>query len=199
MVPRINTWRKTMKKSHIVALLLPFLLISCATLPPDRYNAQKGAVIGAGTGALIGQAIGGNTEGTLIGLAAGTILGALVGNAMDQEYEAAREAARQNRPVIYYDRSGRAVEAIPEGAYEQNCQRIRKRTWENGALIKETVEEVCGPPPPVVRYYPAPPPPPDYYYGWGGWYAPRFSFHLGRSYYHKHHRHRHRHHRWHHW
>jgi uncharacterized protein YcfJ len=78
----------------IITLALSILLVSCATVPPDRYNTQKGAAIGAGAGALLGQAIGRNTEGTLIGLAAGTILGALVGNAVDQDYQAARDAVR---------------------------------------------------------------------------------------------------------
>lgn len=143
-------------RAYILLLILPFFLISCATIPPDRYNTQKGAAIGAGAGALMGQAIGRNTEGTLIGLAAGTILGALVGNAVDQDYQAARDAAQYNKPVILYDKSGHAVEAIPEGGSDNpNCQRIRKRVWEDGKLIKETVEETCAPP--VVNYYPAPP------------------------------------------
>ncbi len=172
-------------------MTLSCLLASCAHYPPDRYNTQSGAAVGAGMGALIGQAIGGNTEGTLIGLAAGTILGALVGNAADQDYQAARDAAQYGKPVIYYDKSGHAVEAVPEETTDPNCQKVRKRVWENGNLVKETVEEVCYPPPPVVRYYPAPPPPPAYYYGWWGWpVVPNFSFYYGRPYGHGHYRHR---------
>jgi hypothetical protein len=68
------------------------------------------------------------------------------------------------KPLIYYDKSGHAVEAIPEEAIDPNCQRVRKRTWEDGKLVKETVEEICGSPAPAVRYYPPPPPPPVYYY-----------------------------------
>lgn len=178
-----------MKKYHVIILflLLSSLLVSCATVPYDRFNTQKGAAIGAGVGALIGQAIGGNTEGTLIGLAAGTILGALVGNAADQEYQAVRDASQYGKPVIYYDNSGHAIEAIPEGANYPNCRKVRKRIWENGKLIKETVEEICDPPVLVARYYPAPPPPPAYYYGWWGLpVIPRFSFYFWRPYYHGH-------------
>jgi hypothetical protein len=139
-------------------------------------------------GALIGQAIGGNTQSTIIGLTAGTIIGALVGNAIDQDYQAARDAVRYSKPVIYYDKNGRAVEAIPERSNDPNCQQIRKRVWENGKLIKETVEEICSSPVPAVQYYPAPPPP-VYYYGWWGWpVVPQFSFYFGQSYYHGHHR-----------
>lgn len=180
-----------MKKYHLVilSLILSFLLVSCAHYPPDRYNTQKGAATGAGIGALIGQAIGGNTESTLIGLAAGTILGALVGNAVDQDYQAARDAAQYGKPVIYYDKSGRAVEAIPEETTDPNCQKVRKRIWENGKLVKETVEETCYPPEPVVRCCPAPQP--AYYYGWWGWpVIPNLSFYFGRSHHHGYYQHR---------
>lgn len=149
-----------MKKYHLIILFLSLssLLVSCAAVPYDRYNTQTGAAIGAGVGALIGQAIGGNTEGTLMGLAAGTILGALVGNAVDQDYQAMREAAQSGKPVIYYDKDGHAVEAIPEEIDDPKCIKVRKRIWENGKLIKETVEEICGPSHPVARYYPPPTP-----------------------------------------
>jgi hypothetical protein len=174
-----------MKKYQVAVLVLAlsFLLASCAYYPPGRYNTQVGAAVGAGTGALLGQAIGGNTESTLIGLAAGTMIGALVGNAVDQQDQAARDAAAYGKPVIYYDESGRAVEAIPEGSSDPNCQKVRKRVWENGKLVKETVEETCSTPPVARYYYPAPPPPPPpaYYYGWWAW--PRFSFYFGRPYY----------------
>ena len=185
----------------IIIVTLFCLLASCVHYPPDRYNTQMGAAVGAGAGALIGQAIGGNTESTLIGLAAGTILGALVGNSVDQDYQAARDAAYYGKPVIYYDKNGQAVEAIPEEALDPNCRKVRKRIWENGKLVKETVEEVCDPAAPIVRYYYPPPPPPAYYPRWWGWpYVPSFSFYFGRPHHHGyHHRHHHRHHRgWHH-
>ena len=192
-----------MKKYHLVilTLTLSFLFVSCAHYPPDRYNTQEGAAVGAGMGALIGQAIGGNTESTLIGLAAGTILGALVGNAVDQDYQAAKDAAQYGKPVIYYDKSGHAVEAIPGETNDPNCQKVRKRIWEDGKLVKETVEEVCSSPAPVVRYYPSPLPPPAYYYEWWGWpVVPSFSFYFERPHYHGYYRHRpyRRHHGWHH-
>ncbi len=174
----------------IITLILSFVFVSCAPYPPDRYNTQAGAVTGAGMGALVGQAIGGNTHSTLAGLAAGTIIGILVGNAMDQNYQAARDAALYNKTILYYDKNGQAVEAIPEGSVGATCRNVRKRVWKNGKMIDETIEEICSSPPPVVRYY-APPPPPAYYYGWWGWpFVPYFSFYLGGSYhggYHRHH------------
>ena len=170
-----------MKNYQIIITIMSFFLVSCATIPPDRYNTQKGAAIGVGAGALLGQAIGGDTESTLIGMAAGTIIGALVGDAVDQDYQAARDAARYGKPVIYYDKSGQAVEAIPETTEDPNCRKVRKRIWENGELVKETVEEICVSSVPIVRYYTVPPPPPTYYYGWWGWpVVPRFSFYYGK-------------------
>lgn len=132
------------KRMGIITLMLVVVISSCATVPKDRYNTQKGAAIGAGAGALIGQAIGRNTEGTLIGMAAGTVLGALVGNAIDQDHAAARAAAFHDKRVVYYDEQGAAVEAIPSGINQQtNCHKVTKRTWKDGKLIRETIEEVC--------------------------------------------------------
>jgi uncharacterized protein YcfJ len=132
------------KTMGIMVLMLVVVIGSCASIPKDRYNTQKGAVIGAGAGALMGQAIGHDTEGTLIGLAAGTVLGALVGNAMDQDYAAARDAALYDKRVVYYDNQGGAVEAIPSEVNQQtNCRKVTKRTWKDGKLIRETIEEIC--------------------------------------------------------
>lgn len=128
----------------IMIFVLVLVVGSCASIPKDRYNTQKGAAIGAGAGALMGQAIGHDTEGTLIGLAAGTVLGALVGNAIDQDHAAARDAALYDKRVVYYDNQGGAVEAIPSAVNQQtNCHKVTKRIWKDGKLIKETIEEVC--------------------------------------------------------
>jgi hypothetical protein len=136
-----------MKQTIITLMLLLILGItaSCAGLPPDRYNTQRGAVVGAGMGALMGQAIGRDTEGTLLGAGIGTLLGAIVGNATDQSYQAARDAAVTNKRVVYYDNQGGAVEAIPGPVDQQrtDCRKVTKRVWNRGELISETVEEIC--------------------------------------------------------
>lgn len=125
-------------------LALMLLSVSCATVPPDRYNTQKGAAIGAGIGALLGQAIGHDTEATLLGAGIGTVVGAVAGNAVDQDYQAARDAALLNKRVVYVDNQGRAVEAIPVHSSPQtNCRKVTKRHWDNGQLISETIEEIC--------------------------------------------------------
>jgi hypothetical protein len=168
-----------MKKaaSILIIVALSLVIVSCAHYPPDRYNTQKGTLIGAGAGALIGQAIGGNTAGTLVGLAAGTILGGLVGNAVDQDYQAARDAARYEKPVVYYDKKGSALEAIP-GPLSDNtkCRKVTKRVWQDGELVSETVEQVCSEPEVIVSqpYYVYPHYPSFY-----------FNYHYGpRPYYH---------------
>ncbi len=196
---------KNVSQYHIgaIILILPLLVTACA-YPPDRYNTQRGALLGAGVGALIGQAIGRNTEGTLIGLASGTILGAFVGNAVDQDYQALRDAANYQKPVIYYDKQGAAVEAIPvEVDAKTNCRKIKKRTWKNSKLTSETVEEICedpvvyySVPQPAYPYYPRP------YYGYSYYpYYPSIHFSFGHhSRHHYGHGHHHfRHHRRHHW
>ena len=101
-----------MKKSILITLLLSlmFLSVSCATTQQDRYNTQRGAAIGAGIGALMGQAIGRDTEATLLGAGIGTLFGAIAGNAVDQEHQAAKDAARLNKRVVYVDKRGRAVD-----------------------------------------------------------------------------------------
>ena len=135
-----------MKRNILFVLLLSVMLLSaaCATVPPDRYNTQKGAAIGAGIGALLGQAIGRDTESTLLGAGIGTVIGAVAGNAVDQDYQAARDAAMLNKRVVYVDDQGRAVEATPvQGSQNTNCRKITKRHWDNGQLISETVEEIC--------------------------------------------------------
>ena len=132
------------KLTILLVLCTMFTLVSCATVPDDRYNTQKGAVIGGSLGALLGQAIGGDSEATLLGAGIGTVVGALAGNARDQEYQAARDAAAINKRVIYVDDQGRAVEAIPmQRSQETNCRKVTKRQWDNGQLVSETVEEIC--------------------------------------------------------
>ena len=128
----------------VVLLFIMFFSVSCATQQPDRYNTQKGAAIGAGAGALIGQAIGGDAEGTLQGAVIGTLIGAISGNAVDQEHQAVRDAARTNKRVVYVDKGGHAIEAIPaQNDQQTNCRKVTKRQWNNGHMISETVEEIC--------------------------------------------------------
>lgn len=179
----------------VFVLALSALFASCAGQPGQYYNTQTGAVVGAGTGALLGAAIGGSGTSTLLGLAAGTIMGGLVGNAVDQNNQAVREAAQYQRPVVYYDRNGQAVEAIPGAAVDQkpNCRKVTERTWQNGQIVSENVKEICteGPPQTVVvqpqpQYaYPPPYPYPYYYppYPYPYYYGPGVVLRFGGPHY----------------
>jgi hypothetical protein len=80
-------------KKIIVSLSLFCLLFSgCA----GGYNAQYGALLGAGAGALSGQAIGHDTESTLIGTAIGAGAGFMAGDAIDK-HQIYRSINRLNR------------------------------------------------------------------------------------------------------
>lgn len=134
-----------MKKFFMMLMAVAFssAIYSCA-VPEDRYNTQKGAMIGAGLGALAGQAIGHNTRSTLLGTGLGMLIGTIAGNAADQSHQAGREAAATSKRVVYYDNRGAALEAIP-GQYDRQrkCRTITKRVWENGRMVRETMEEIC--------------------------------------------------------
>jgi len=76
-----------MKTRDIVITLmaaLTFAVVGCAN---NRYNTQRGAMIGAALGAGYGAAIGGNAESTLIGVTLGGLTGAMIGNYHDQRYQ----------------------------------------------------------------------------------------------------------------
>jgi hypothetical protein len=69
-----------MKKRLIFVAFICLLFSGCAS----GYNAQYGALLGAGAGALSGQAIGHNTESTLLGTAIGAGAGFMAGDAIDK-------------------------------------------------------------------------------------------------------------------
>ncbi len=140
-----------------MTIMMAFVVtISSCAVPPDRYNTQKGAAIGAGFGALTGQIIGRNTRSTLLGAAVGGMLGSLVGNTVDQDYQYSRESNYQtgreaaysspysSRPRYY---GYRTAPYDASSAYYSNpqtrCRQVTRRTIENGRVISETTEEVC--------------------------------------------------------
>lgn len=135
---------KTAKHAILILLALAFIA-SCAGRPHDRFNTQRGALIGAGVGALAGNLIGRDSRGTLIGAGVGTMVGAIVGNAVDQEHQIAREAAMQNRRIVYYDpQEDHAIEAVPGPEDQQTkCRKVTKREWDKGYLVSEKTEEIC--------------------------------------------------------
>ncbi len=135
---------KTAKHAILLFRVRAFV-VSCAGRRHDRFNTQRGAVIGAGVGAVAGHMIGRDSRGALIGAGVGTLVGALVGNAVDQEHEIAREAAMQNKRIVYYDpEEDHKIEAVPGPEDQQTkCRKVTKRVWDKGYLVSESTEEIC--------------------------------------------------------
>ncbi len=131
---------------HLLFMLVALaVLVSCASRHSQYYNTQRGAAIGAGVGALSGHLLGRDGKATLIGAGVGTLLGAVVGNAVDQQHQIAREAALNDRRIVYYDqKDDYAIEAIP-GPKDQHtqCRKVTKREWDKGYLVSEKTEEIC--------------------------------------------------------
>ncbi len=131
---------------HLLIMIVSLtVMVSCAGRHSHYYNTQRGAAIGAGVGALSGHLLGRDGRATLIGAGVGTLLGAVVGNAVDQQHQIAREAALNDRRIVYYDREeDYALEAIPGPRDQQTkCRKVTKREWDKGYLVSEKVEEIC--------------------------------------------------------
>ncbi len=129
-----------MKKLVLSLFLLATLVLSsCAT---TQENATyQGAGVGAAIGAAAGAVIDNNNRwrGAAIGAAAGALFGATV---TEISKRATEDAIRKNQTVRY--KSGNTVvEASPMPSEKTNCHKVRKRVWENGKLVKDTIEEVC--------------------------------------------------------
>ncbi len=132
------------KKILPVFLAISFLalpLVGCVTTRETYQGAAVGSVAGAGIGALIDH------HNRWRGAAIGAAIGALVGGTMTEiSARAAREAALENRPVVYKSEDGRTVvesTPLPEGNASTHCHKVRTRVWKDGTLVKDTVREVC--------------------------------------------------------
>lgn len=113
-------------------------------MPSCTKSVGEGAGIGAAVGAAAGALI--DKENRWRGASIGSALGAVFGSSLaDISERAAREAAQEGNPVVYSSEDGyRRIEATPQGFNERtNCHKVRERVWEDGQLIKDTVNEVC--------------------------------------------------------
>jgi hypothetical protein len=97
---------------------------------------MQGAGIGAGAGTIASVIAGKSGTTAALLIMGGALFGGLVGNAMDEQArQASLQSATQNRIVI-------AEEHHPNNG-STNCHKVTKRSWKNGKMIGETVEEVC--------------------------------------------------------
>jgi hypothetical protein len=57
---------------------------------------------------------------------------------------AARESVSVNHPVAYHTTDGwQRVEAMPEPSTALGCRQVRERVYQDNALVREQVLEVC--------------------------------------------------------
>ena len=141
--------KKSLRGIFVLSIVGIFLLAIVNCSNPNRYNTQKGAAIGAGAGAFIGYLIGGKAGAALLGGLTGGLVGAVVGNAIDQEHqiEAAKEAYRDNKTVVYTTNSKKQVLiAKPERVVRyqnRQCREIVTEIYDNEQLIKRDIITVC--------------------------------------------------------
>ncbi len=121
----------------ILTASVPFM-VSCS------QHGQTGAAIGGGLGAAAGALLDEDNRwrGAVIGGAIGSIFG---GTLAEISHQAAVEAAREGKPVVYESENGyRRVEATPVDYNQQTkCHKVRERVWEDGKLVKDQIREVC--------------------------------------------------------
>jgi surface antigen len=114
--------------------------ISGCTTERAYRGAAIGGAVGAGAGALIDK--DNAWRGAAIGAALGGVLG---GGVTEISTRAAREAARENRPVAYQSNDGfQRVEAHPLGQGSgTGCRLVREQIYQDGKLVRDERIEVC--------------------------------------------------------
>jgi hypothetical protein len=122
------------------ALLLSFLLVSISFLSCSSETTLKGTPVPTPgmkleekdriwRGGVIGAALGSPVEGKIT----------------DILIRAAREGAKDNVPLVYVSLDGvQRVEIHPsKGGPKDNCRLIRVQVYQEGALYRDTLEEIC--------------------------------------------------------
>ena len=120
--------------------LSTLIWISGCTTERSYQGAALAGAVGAGAGALLDK--DNAWRGAAIGSALGGVLG---GGVMEISTRAAREAARENRPVAYQSNDGfQRVEAQPTGQGSRpGCRLVREQIYQDGKLARDEMLEVC--------------------------------------------------------
>ena len=129
--------RKLLTLILIIALIFT---ISCAETNNPRVvdSAMLGAALGGAAGAMLPKSKNRWRSGVI-----GAAIGAAALGGMAAIEEAEREAVRQNRPVVINQNgSTTRIDPLPTNQ-KTRCRKIRRRTWRNGRLVSDTIEEVC--------------------------------------------------------
>jgi hypothetical protein len=129
-----------MKKIVSIIAVLALLSLTVACTQQHTRGAGMGAAAGGLAGALLDKK--NPWKGGAIGAALGAILGATI---TDVSMKASQEAAATGRPVQYKTNDGRGVYRADPVEYnaQTNCHKVHERVWEDGALIKDQIREVC--------------------------------------------------------
>ena len=129
--------RKLLALILIIALMFT---ISCAET--NNPKVVDSAMLGAALGGTAGAMLPGTKNKWRSGVIGAAIGAAALGGVAAIE-EAEREAVRQNRPVVINQNgSTTRIDPLPSNQ-KTRCRKIRRRTWRNGKLVSDTVEEVC--------------------------------------------------------
>lgn len=131
-----------MKKIVTILLILALYPLAACT----SYHAQ-GAGVGGAIGGITGAILDHKNpwRGGLIDAGIGAIAGATIA---DISVRGSQEAVSHGRPVEYTTEDGRGrYYAEPESDYYYDgttrCRKMRKKVWEDGRLVKDSVREVC--------------------------------------------------------
>lgn len=120
-----------MKKLSCILAIVIFFIGGCSS-----SRTMQGGAIGAGAGGIASIIAGKSGSTAALLIMGGALLGGLIGNAMDEQAKTA-SLQPENR--------GKTVMVIEEHPTTQgtNCHKVTKRSWKDGELIGDTVEEVC--------------------------------------------------------
>jgi len=120
-----------MKKLLCLFIVLTFIIAGCAT------NTGRGAGIGAGAGTIASVIAGKSGSTAALLIMGGALLGGAIGQVMDQQaQQASMQPQNRGKTVM-------VIEEQPDQTQGTDCQKVIKRSWKDGKLISETIEETC--------------------------------------------------------
>ncbi|AAC06830.1 YMGG-like glycine zipper-containing protein [Aquifex aeolicus] len=116
------------------------VISSCGGVSSQRTyeGAAVGAAVGAAAGVLLDKE--NRWRGGVIGAALGAILG---GTITEIAQRAAKEAAQNNKPVVYRAEDGSQMVRAEPVEKRGNCTLVKTKYYQNGKLVKVEEKEVC--------------------------------------------------------
>lgn len=129
-------------KKFLSLILIAILMFTISCAETNNPRVVDSAMLGAALGGTAGAMLPGTKNKWRAGVI-GAAIGAAALGGMAAIEEAEREAVRQNRPIIINQNgSTTRIDPLPTNQ-KTRCRKIRRRTWRNGKLVSDTIEEVC--------------------------------------------------------